>query len=424
MNRRGNHGRAAATCGLALALAFASVPVQAAPVPFAETPAPGAATFANARMGVRTILVHGDTIYVGGNFRVTQGDITRSNLAAFDRTGNLKAAFEASPSGTVNALATDGKSLFVGGEFSRLDMKKRLASVDLVTGKVNRRFRAHVSGAADTESQTGVRALAVMTDASVTPPVSRLIVGGNFTRVNSVTPNRDALAALDPDSGDLDESAFTEGVQNGAVETLLATAEVLYVGGSFTRIQNRTASLAAVGPRGELLSGAFGGGQPILDLDLDPVGNRLFAGVGGGGNRVAAYVASGPDRGRRLWTGPQTGGDVQAVRFLGGNVYFGFHDGLFTEPDAYKLAVIDAATGAFEVDADHPGTTCANAVDLLPNCWLPTLDNTNGQGFLGVWSIAALTDATTGKASLVVGGEFTQIGGVARTRRLAVFVEP
>jgi hypothetical protein len=403
-----------------------TVPARAAPVPFAEAPSAGVATFANQRLGVRTILVHGDTVYVGGNFRVTQGDVTRSNLAAFDFAGNLRETFEASPNGTVMALATDGVSLFVGGEFSRLDMKKRLAAVDLVTGKVNRRFRAHVSGVVDTELPTGVRALAVMMDETVHPPVVRLIVGGNFTQVNSVIANRPALAALSPDSGELDPHAFAEGATGGVVDALLATPDVLYVGGSFTRFQNRSASLVAVTPSGQLLSGSFGsGGQPVLDLDIDPAGNRLFAAVGGGGNRVQAYVAFGAERGRRLWQGPQTGGDVQAVRFLGGNVYFGFHDGLFTEPDAFKLAVIDGATGAFEIDAEHPGTTCASAVDLLPNCWLPTMDNTaGGQGFFGVWSIGALSDPLTGKAALIVGGDFTQIGGAARSRRLAIFREP
>jgi hypothetical protein len=400
----------------------------AAPVPFALSPSAGLATFANNRLGVRTVLVHGDTIYVGGNFRVTQGDVTRSNLAAFDFAGNLKEDFNAAPNGTVLALATDGHLLFVGGEFTRLDMKKRLAAVDLVTGKVDRRFRAHVSGVVDTELPTGVRALAVVTDSGVTPPVSRLIVGGNFTHVNSnaITPNRAALAALAPDSGELDQTTFTQVVQNGVVDALLATADALYVGGSFDHILGRSASLAALSASGQLLAGSFSsGGQPTIDLDIDPIGNRLFAGVGGGGNRVIAYVATGTDRGRRLWQGPKTGGDVQAVRFLDGNVYFGFHDGLFTEPDAYKLAVVDAATGVFAVDPDHDGLTCGDTPDLLPNCWLPQMDNTaGGQGFFGVWSIAALTDPLTGKASLIVGGDFTHIGDSARTRRLAIFTQP
>lgn len=422
MIARQNRVMAAVVC---TALVAAGPVALAAPVPFAKTPSAGLATFANGRLGVRTILVHGDTVYVGGNFRVTQGDVTRSNLAAFDFSGNLKPAFEASPNGTVMALATDGVSLFVGGEFTRLEMKKRLAAVDLTTGKVNRRFRAHVSGVVDAELPTGVRALAVMMDETVSPPVVRLIVGGNFTQVNSIAPNRTALAALAPESGELDEAAFTEGVTGGAVDALLAMPDELFVGGSFNRIQNRAASLVAVSPAGRLLPGSFGsGGQPVLDLDIDPANNRLFAGVGGGGNRVQAYVAFGSGRGRRLWQGPQTGGDVQAVRFLGGNVYFGFHDGLFSEPDAFKLAVIDAATGAFEVDPAHAGLACANTVELLPNCWLPEMDSTMGQGFLGVWALAALTDPRTGKASLLVGGDFTHIGDAPRSRRMAIFTEP
>jgi hypothetical protein len=412
-------------CALGLSVA---APASAAVVPFPELPAVGVSTFANIRSGIRTLLVSGDTIYAGGNFRVTEGGVTRNNLAAFDFDGHLKPGFSVEtegPTGTVLALATDGKTLFVGGTFARMGLKRRLAAVDLATGVVNRRFTAHVAGTLDPEASTGVYALAVVTDRTVDPPVARLVVGGNFTRVNSQADNRSGVAALNLDSGDLDPAAFSYGVEGGYVSALVATADTVFMGGSFTGTQGRARSLVAMGPTGVLQSGGFSTqGQPVVSLDLDPIQNRLFAGGGGFSNRVLAFTATGPDAGRSLWRGPRVGGNVQSVHAFGGNLYFGFHDGAFIEPDPYKLAVVDAATGAFEVDAEHPGLTCADTDEERPNCWLPTLDNTMGQGFMGVWAITHVADAATGKARLIVGGEFTQIGGVANTRRMGIFQEP
>jgi outer membrane protein assembly factor BamB len=393
---------------------------SAAPATFPEVPSDGHASFSSTSFRVSALLVHGDTIYVGGNFRVSQGGVSKTNLAAFDLSGNLRAGFTASPNGSVLALATDGASLFVGGEFTRLGLKRRLAALDLATGAVKRPFSAHVDGVLDAESPSGVRALAVLSDASTTPPTVRLLVGGNFTQIDSVTDNRAGLAALNPETGDLDP-AFDQGVQGGYVDALLASPNALYVGGSFTQIQEKTASFAALQPSGALRNTFATGGQPVLDIDLDPVSNRLFAGVGGGANRVMAFSASGDNRGNAQWQGPRVGGDVQAVHYYAGNVYFGFHDGLFAEPDPYKLAALDANTGALERDAEHAGLGCDGSAELVGNCWLPTLDSTQGQGFFGTWAITHFENPTTRQASLFVGGDFTQIGMVTNSRRFAIF---
>lgn len=406
----------------ALALVAFGQGASAAPANFPEVPNDGHASFSNGSSRVSALLVHDDTLYVGGNFRVSQGGVTKTNLAAFDLNGNLRTTFTATPNGTVLALATDGASLFVGGEFTRLGLKRKLAALDLVTGAVKRPFTAHVDGVLDSEKPTAVRALSVLTDTTTTPPTVRVIVGGNFTQINSTADNRLGLSALNPVTGDLDP-AFDQGVQGGFVDALLATEEALYVGGSFTQIQGRNASCAALLPSGVLRNTFSTGGQPVLDIDLDPVAGRLFAGVGGGANRVVAFNASGADGGKSEWQGPRTGGDVQAVHYYGGNVYFGFHDGLFSEPDPYKLAVLDATSGSLERDAEHTGLGCDGSAELVDNCWLPTLDSTQGQGFFGAWVIRHFVDPATQRANLVVGGEFTQIGRVTNTRRLAIFSE-
>jgi hypothetical protein len=414
--------RAGSLAALAM-IVWTDVGSAAAPT-FPEAPLPTPATFANTGGGVRAILVHRETIYLGGTFRVSQGGVTRSNLAAFDLQGNLRPEFAASPNGRVLALATDGTSLFVGGEFTRLDLKKRLAAVDLATGKVNRRFTAHVAGEIDAEAPTSVRALAVVTDPSTQPATVRLIVGGNFTRLNAALENRRGLGAVAVDSGDLDGARFTQGVVGGFVDALrpAGDGQTVYVGGSFTSAQGRAGALVAMDSTGALLPGNFRNAtQPVLDIDLDEANNRLFAAVGGGGNRPVAYVASGADRGQMLWRGPRVGGDVQAIHHVAGNVYFGFHDGMYVEPDPYKLAAIDAADGTQIVDADHLGLVCVNNDVDRPSCWLPQMDETMGQGFLGVWAIQHVVDPVSAAARLLVGGEFTQIGGVTRTRRFAIF---
>jgi hypothetical protein len=416
-------------------MAFAQVDAARADVvPFPEAPPSGGATFSNNSSRVRALLVHGDTIYAGGRFTVSQGGVTRSNLAAFDFNGNLRATFAAAPNGPVWALATDGVSLFVGGDFTRLELESRLAAVDLTTGAVKRDFSAHINGLINAEVATGVHALSVLTDESSQPPTLRLLVGGNFTQVNATTDNRVGLAALSTDRGALDSARFTQGVEGGYVRALVTSGGAVYVGGEFTAIQGRSASLAALDARGVLQRGSFStSSEPVLDLSLDAVQGRLFAAVGGLGNRVRAYTATGRNRGSSLWQGPRSGGvtnpvrgDVQAVHYFEGNVYFGFHDGMFTEPDAYKMGALSADTGDLEVDGDHADLPCSNATpEELVNCWLPELDaTTGGQGFFGVWTIADFLDPATNERGLIVGGDFTQIGGVTRTRRMAIFRAP
>jgi hypothetical protein len=82
-------------------------------------------------------------------------------------------------------------------------------------------------------------------------------------------------------------------------------------------------------------------------------------------------------------------GDVQAVRYHRGTVYFGFHEG-FAGDTTVRLLAADSDTGALEN-------------------WRPAVNS-----FYGVWSL----DATD--AALAAGGEFTIVSGVP-TRAVAIF---
>ncbi|HMA97711.1 MAG TPA: hypothetical protein VKP30_33730, partial [Polyangiaceae bacterium] len=172
---------------------------------------------------------------------------------------------------------------------------------------------------------------------------------------------------------------------------------------------------------------------PIIDADFDPVLNLLLVAVGGkssNGNCAAAYAAPtavSSTAVRRKWKSVYVGGDVQSVHYFDENVYFGFHDGLWDQPDTNKVAVVDSATGTGAADFDHDGLTC-NVKDKATAeiCWLPVMDaaSSSQQGFFGVWEIRDYIDPVTGMARLAVGGEFTQVGGVANTARFAIFAQP
>ena len=116
----------------------------AAPVSFSTVPVSGWST----NGPVRAVLIVGDTVYAGGDFTQVRGPggspvVNRARLAAWDiRTGALRTGFAADANGRVNALASDGSRLFVGGDFTSIKgvSKARLAAVD----PVSEIGRAHV----------------------------------------------------------------------------------------------------------------------------------------------------------------------------------------------------------------------------------------------------------------------------------------
>ena len=92
--------------------------------------------------------------------------------------------------------------------------------------------------------------------------------------------------------------------------------------------------------------------------------------------------------GRRQW-GHQVDGDTQAVKYSQGNVYFGFHEGDLGDATV-RMLTADSVTGVVVAPYHLP------------------MDS-----FFGVWDIDASPDA------VVLGGEFTNVNGVA-TQGIAI----
>ncbi|MCU1353325.1 MAG: metallophosphoesterase [Acidimicrobiales bacterium] len=311
----------------------------------------------------------GNVVYVGGAFtQVTAPDGTvtpRRNLAAFDRTtGALLPGFRADTNGTIRALVTDGATLWVGGSYSSIGAvtRARLAALDAATGAPRAGFRSDAS------------AIVYGLDLRA----GRLFVGGSFTTLNG-QPRRYA-ASVDPATGAVE--AFAPAPDN-SVYAIRAddTGARVYLGGIFANVAGvpRLGLSAVDGATGALTGPAFTDTYSVnFGLALDETGSRLFVAVGGTGNQAAAFSTT---TGARLWR-HRAEGDVQAIAYANGTVYFGFHEG-FEGDFTVRLLAADGATG------------------VLDSTFRPTFDR--------FWGIRALTATPDG---LYGGGDFALVGGV------------
>ena len=193
---------------------------------------------------IATLLPTKDRLLVGGEFTTT-GKRPRAGLVGLRlRDSALDRRFDAQLQGnrSVNALARAGKTLYVGGSFSRIvryvKVRKRgkvvrrpvlrsgLVALDAATGRAQPRFDA---GTGDFES---VDALALRG--------SQLVVGGQFTTL--ARRRRDSLASVDAATG-RPSATFTPqpfavgtGDDGLSVAALLLDGDRLYVGGQFSYI--------------------------------------------------------------------------------------------------------------------------------------------------------------------------------------------
>jgi hypothetical protein len=405
---------------------------------FSEVPVANPVLLTGTR--VRAIAVDGNRVYVGGNFNIPTGNFTYRNLVAFDISPTATVAptlvtnFRPQPNDTVWAIAPDLLTVYVGGEFTSIggQPRGRLAALDKSTGVANGTFIADVTGdlgcptctsGVPNSGDPGVHALALTPDET-------LVLGGNFTAVKGTT--RNGLAQVSRNNGAL-YTGFT-GVGGGFVTSLRYLSQLggVFVAGTFTSILGASrAFLAMTDIEGRLvMPQTFDTlGQPVIDLDAEALSanGQVFAAVGGSGNSVFSFQGKNGSvgAGSLKWRGPVVHGDVQAVHYYNGAVYFGFHDGMWVDGvnghpgDRFKLAAVNAASGALLVDRAHNGGVCD--VNHQNDCFAPLADPTTGTaGFWGLWAIEHVV--TSGATRLLVGGDVNQWGnGVPNTRLFAVF---
>lgn len=326
---------------------------------------------------ILTMLVHGNTLYVGGDFTQIAGSF-RDNLAAFSMNGDLL-GWMPNPNREVSALMVHKNVLYIGGGFSNTnilneDIRNYVAAFDLDNN------RALTDWAPKINSQ--VRSLAEMND--------HIVLGGNFSEVNDQERRR--LAMVDTtgnltdfnvtvdgsvralanhngwlyigggftspqrgimrvDADGLVDENWPEHFPSNSVDTLLVTDNAIYAGGSFIEVGPYPISnLASYSHGGELETRiGYGVDQGVYDLEL--VDGRVVI-------ASRAYIrVEGQHRGLAVldWHGrwldfPVTlDGSVQSLNIHQGNLYVG---GSFTEVMAPNLdePVVRSGAAAFSLD--------------------------------------------------------------------------
>jgi len=320
---------------------------------------------------VKAEVTLGNVLYLGGAFTTVispdgSTTIARRHLAAIDMTTGVLLDWSPSTNGSVEALATDGTNVFVGGSFTTINgvSRNRLGAVDSsgallpwATGANNSVLALFVAG-------------------------STVYVGGTFTQLGGQPRSR--LGGVTTDGDLLDWTASADDRIKAITTT--ASGDVV-AGGYFTQVngdnQEHIARLDA--STGQTLPWNHHSSAQVVGLVTGPDGN-VYGAIAGPGGKVRSWS----DIGALRWT-TFADGDVNAITYYGGQVIAGGHWVYLNGGTTFvpRLAAFDPSTGD---------------VDLT---WVP---KPNKQ----VWSLA--TDGTT----LVVGGVFTRVSR-GTYRRVAIF---
>ena len=206
---------------------------------------------------VRSLLVHGGKLYVGGGF--TNVDATaRNRLVAFDLgTKVLDPGFVPSITGGtlgVKSLATDGTSIFVGGDFTTVNGAAQLGLTKLSTAGATQAFPAIVGGM-----------FAEVHKVHVTG--GEVWVGGDFTSVGG--PAQD-LARLTTAGAPLPAPSVS-----GDVYAVAGSGPYVMIGGTFGFVDALPREYLARIERstGPLLAGPTGAAaEQVVQLVDTPIG--------------------------------------------------------------------------------------------------------------------------------------------------------
>jgi fibronectin type 3 domain-containing protein len=386
--------------GLAVVAALTVALITAGPAGAVVPTKPAQTWGVNGRVSAILPLPSGKVV-VGGSFSSVvnaagTAQCAVTNVALFDPgTGTFNCSWSPSVNNSVNALATDGTRLFLGGAFSKVggQTRDKLAAVSLSTGALDTSWSGPgLDGPVDVMRLSG----------------NALFVGGNWNTVTDGTSTyaQAKVMKLSAATGAFDQAfrpaanpTLADVPPSGRVWAILALNNGnIVLGGDFGDINGKpgTKRIAVVDPTtGTPVTGfsstANNGTSTATILDLATDGLRIYEAVGGSGGACTAVNAT---TGARVWS-IHSNGNLQSVRVVGSTVYCGGHfngTGSFGGLTRSKIAAVDAATGA-----------------ISP--WAPVVNSA-----LGVWSMGS------DDSRLYVGGDFTKAGGVAQ-QHFAMWVD-
>lgn len=313
---------------------------------------------------IRAMVRHGNYLYIGGKFSRVRastspgaGEMFKArNLARINvSTGLGDPSWTPEVIGTtarpaVHALVVAGDDVWVGGDFRAVNGQTRhnLAAVSVANGSVDPGVNP-VMGASNDRS---VRALAVTG--------GRVFAGGYFKSVG--TAPRRFLAAFDLGGTLLN---WTPAVDKRVFSLATGCDGRLLVGGQFRRARGQGGAawapretVAAFQPStGALLAwqiptGTIEEGQKAYAMA--PTCTQLNVAYGGNNRAIAFHLDSGAS-GAKKWQ-VNTSGNVQAIAVAGGQVAIGGHFTSIGGQARERVAALDMATGALD-PAFNPSLT-------------------------------------------------------------------
>jgi trimeric autotransporter adhesin len=166
-------------------------------------------------LGVRTMALHNGVLYIGG-YITDIGFQPRKFLGSLDAVTGAPTSWDPSCSNMVTALAVDGNTLYVGGKFTSIQGygRDKLAAIDLGTGMPTSWYEA---GTIDED----VLRIAVNNKG--------VYVAGNFDFVNGELHK--LLVQLNKTDGK--PTAWDAKLTGDEIVGLMATDDYLYIGGHF-----------------------------------------------------------------------------------------------------------------------------------------------------------------------------------------------
>ena len=388
----------------AMALLATTATVASAASPLKHAPDPTWQT--NGKVRAVAFSPDGTTVYIAGEFSAVRPpgaalgnkEVTRRNAAAFDVSSGKLLRWNPHPDGEVWTLAVgpSGSRVFLGGEFTHVRGRQRVhvAAVTAASGKPTK-FKASTGGRVET----------------LLPTRKRLYVGGQFGEVNGVRHGR--IAALRAATGKLVTSFKTQVTQytNAScpprcvpvVASLALSKGTLFIGGHFGLINgvNRNNVGAVDAGTGSHLrkwnpnvfhNNTSNPNQKNTVYQILPHGTHVyicgdFNYVGGTVHPNIASTFRGNGGIDKAFKGSDDGG-TQACVIRGGVLYLGGHFQLIDGTARSHIGAVDLQTGA--LDPWSPGANSARGIHAFD------------------------VHGPAGSFRLVVGGEFTRIGGVSQ----------
>jgi len=313
---------------------------------------------------VRALAVSGSTVYLGGFFcSITDaagtGTVARDDAAAVSAATGRDTGWDPAPVGPVYALAVSGSTVYLGGEFSRIN-----DPANTTTGGIARNNAAAVS--ATTGLDTGWNPNPNGYVAALALSGSTVYLGGRFSSITdstgTTTVTRYHAAAVNAttghDTGWNPDPYFGKANPNsGSVNALAVSGTTVYIGGYFT---------------------AIAGATPTARVPRD--------------NAAAVNATTGGATG---WD-PNPNNAVNAIAVSGSTVYLGGYFGLITGP-AGTIEEIDS------------GAAAVNATTGLGTGWSDSLGTVNAIAASGSTVYAGGASFATAASTAPTGAAITRI---------------